>query len=429
MLSVGEASARILRRIQPLDAETVPLERAAGRVLAESVKANTTSPPWDNSSMDGYAVRSSDLVTGRNVSPTSASAVDTARHQLKVVATIAAGQHALRPLGAGEAMRIMTGAPIPLGADTVIRIEDTDRGAERVGITDLRDLGRNIRRAGEDFTKGQTLFEPGAEIRAAHLGVLAAAAVRDVSVYRKPRVAILSSGDELVELRDYSPSDSTAKIISANSWTLRELVAGAGGEPVDLGIAADSPASLRAKLELTQAEHFDLIITSAGVSVGDLDHMRSVFADIGGELDFWKVRMRPGAPMAFGTLRGIPWLGFSGNPVSAMVSFEVFARPVIRKMSGHERIHRELVPVRLSEPVEIATPLTHFLRATVTRVDDGGYSARLAGSQSSAVLTAMARANALIVVPPDHASNPVGSVLDALPLTDELGMTSMFSIQ
>lgn len=429
MISVGEASARILRKIQPLDAESVPLERAAGRVLAESVVANTTSPPWDNSSMDGYAVRSSDLVTGRNSSPAIAGAVDAARRQLKVVATIAAGQHALRPLGAGEAMRIMTGAPIPLGADTVIRIEDTDRGVERVGVNDLRDLGRNIRRAGEDFTKGQTLFEVGTEIRAGHLGAFAAAAVREVSVYRRPRVAILSSGDELVELRDYSPPDSTAKIISANSWTLRELIVSAGGEAVDLGIAADTPGSLRAKLELTQIEHFDLIITSAGVSVGDLDHMRSVFAGMGGELDFWKVRMRPGAPMAFGTLKGIPWLGFSGNPVSAMVSFEVFARPVIKKMGGHERVHRELISVRLAEPVEIATPLTHFLRATVTRADDGGYSARLAGSQSSAVLTAMARANALIVVPADHASNPIGSVLDALPLSNELGMTTKFSIQ
>jgi len=429
MLSVGEASARILGRIQPLDAESVPLARAAGRVLAESVVANTTSPPWDNSSMDGYAVRSSDLVIGRNASAASTGAIEGPHPKLKVVATIAAGQHALRPLGAGEAMRIMTGAPVPLGADTVIRIEDTDRGAERVGVTDLRDLGRNIRRAGEDFTRGQTLFGPATEIRAGHLGVLAAAAVSKVSVHRRPRIAILSSGDELVELHDYFPSNSTAKIISANSWTLRELIAGAGGEPVDLGIAADTPASLRAKLELTQVEHFDLIITSAGVSVGDLDHMRPVFADMGGELDFWKVRMRPGAPMAFGTLRGTPWLGFSGNPVSAMVSFEVFARPAIRKMAGHEKLHRELISVRLAEPVEIATPLTHFLRATVARSNDGGYTARLAGSQSSAVLTSMARANALVVVPPDHPSNPVGTVLEALPLTDELGMTSKFSIQ
>lgn len=429
MITVGEASARILRKIQPLDAEALPLERAAGRVLADKVVANTTSPPWDNSSMDGYAVRSSDLVTGNNLQSPGAASIDAGRPQLKVVATIAAGQSALRPLGAGEAMRIMTGAPIPLGADTVIRIEDTDRGAERVGVTDLRDLGRNIRRAGEDFNEGQTLFESGTQLRAAHLGVLAAAAVREVRAYRKPRVAILSSGDELVELREYSPAHSAAKIINANSWTLRELINDAGGEPVDLGVAADTPSSLREKLELVQHERCDLIITSAGVSVGDLDHMRSVFAEMGGELDFWRVRMRPGAPMAFGTLRGTPWLGFSGNPVSAIVSFEVFARPVIRKMSGHENLHRALIPVRLGEPVENATRLTHFLRATVTRGDDGAYIAHLSGSQSSAVLTAMARANALLVVPADSASNPVGTMLGALPLTDDLGMTSQFAIQ
>jgi molybdopterin molybdotransferase len=430
MLTVGEASARILNKIQPLDAESLPLERVAGRVLAEKVMARTTSPPWDNSSMDGYAVRSSDLVLADRAGRSPASAADIAqRRSLKVVATIAAGQHAIRPLGAGEAMRIMTGAPIPVGADGVIRIEDTDGGAERVTVNNLRDLGRNIRRAGEDFKVGDTLFEKGAEIGAAHLGVFASAAVSEVSVYRQPRVAVLSSGDELVELGDYSLDEPGARIISANSWTLRELIHDAGGEAIDLGIAADTPASLREKLERAQQERCDLIITSAGVSVGDLDHVRSVFAEMGGELDFWRVRMRPGAPMAFGTLAGIPWLGFSGNPVSAMVSFEVFARPVVRKMMGHEKLHRALIPVRLAEPVEIAAQLTHFLRAILSRSDDGGYVARLAGSQSSAVLTAMARANALLVVPPDRASNPVGALLDALPLTDDLGMSSDFRIQ
>lgn len=419
MLSVGDASARILRKIQPLDAELLPLEDVAGRVLAEKVVARTTSPPWDNSSMDGYAVRSSDLVLGERA----------VRSPLKVVATIAAGQHSIRPLGAGEAMRIMTGAPVPVGADGVVRIEDTDGGAERVTINDLRDLGRNIRRAGEDFKAGDVLFESGAELGAAHLGALAAARVSEVSVYRRPRVALISSGDELVELRDYSPDESATRIISANSWTLRELTIGAGGEAIDLGIAADTPASLREKLELAQRERCDLILTSAGVSVGDLDHVRSVFAEMAGELDFWRVRMRPGAPMAFGTLGAIPWLGFSGNPVSAMVSFEVFARPVIRKMMGHEKLHRALIPVRLEEPVEIAASLTHFLRVVVSRTGDGSYAARLAGSQSSAVLTAMARANALLVVPPDRASNPVGSLLEAIPLNDDLGMASEFRIQ
>jgi molybdopterin molybdotransferase len=419
MIEVGEASARILEAIRALPPETVPLEQAAGRVLATPAIAATTSPPWDNSSMDGYAVRSADIALNPNAHTTP--------QQLEVVATIAAGAFAPRPLGPGEAMRIMTGAPIPIGADSVIRIEDTDQGAEHVSILAFRDLQKNIRRAGEDFIEGAQLFDPGTELRAAHLGVLASAGVRSVTVHRRARVALISSGDELVELRDYSEHDKGRKIVSSNSWTLPELVRDAGAEPLELGIATDDPVSLRKKLE--HAEESDLIITSAGISVGDLDNVRSVFTELGGQLAFWKVRMRPGAPMAFGTLRGVPWLGFSGNPVSAMVSFEVFGRPAIRKLLGHERLHRELVPVRLTEAVNIAAPLTHFLRATVERDANGEFIAHLAGSQSSAVLTAMARANALLVVPANCPSNPAGSTLRALPLSDDVWMSARLGIQ
>ncbi|HVD61579.1 MAG TPA: gephyrin-like molybdotransferase Glp [Gemmatimonadaceae bacterium] len=419
MIEVGDASAKVLRAIRALPPVSVDLARASGLVLAEPGVATTTSPPWDNSSMDGYAVRSSDIVlrnSGGNSTPS-----------LKVVATIAAGGFAPRPLGAGEAMRIMTGAPIPVGADSVIRIEDTDRGADRVAIKDLRDLQKNIRRAGEDFLEGATLFDKGVEIRAAHLGVLASAGVRSVNVHRRPRIAVISSGDELVELDDFTDEVKGMKIVSSNSWTLPALIRDAGGDVIDLGIASDDPESLRAKLKNTDG--CDLIITSAGVSVGDLDNVRAVFSELGGELVFWKVRMRPGAPMAFGTLNGIPWLGFSGNPVSAMVSFEVFARPVIRKMLGHSLLHRALVRVRIEESIETAAALTHFLRAIITRTDDGSYAARLAGSQSSAVLSAMARANALLIVPAQARSNPAGTILDALPLTDVISMSERFAIQ
>ncbi len=412
MLELGEASAKILNVISALDTDRAALEDSAGLVLSKKVVAATTSPPWDNSSMDGYAIRSTDVVSAT---------------KLKVVATIAAGSIASRPLGPGEAMRIMTGAPLPIGADSVIRIEDTDGAADRVTVREFRDLQKNIRRAGEDFHEGDVLFDAGTEIRAAHLGVLAAAAVRAVDVHRRPRVAVISSGDELVELRDYSEKVAGLKIVSSNSWTLPQLIRDAGGEVVNLGIASDDPASLRAKLK--QTEGCDLIITSAGVSVGDLDNVRSVFAELGGELIFWKVRMRPGAPMAFGTLRGIPWLGFSGNPVSAMVSFEVFGRPVIRKMLGHTKLHRALIDVRLAENVDTPAPLTHFLRASISRRSDGAFVARLAGSQSSAVLSAMARANALLVVPADCRSNPVGTVLRALPLSDDLWMSETFEIK
>lgn len=416
MLEVGEASSRILGSIRSLPAIEVALGDSAGLVLAEKVSARTTSPPWDNSSMDGYAVRSADVVLQKNFEP-----------KLKVVATIAAGGFAPRPLGAGEAMRIMTGAPIPVGADSVIRIEDTDRGLDAVTIRDLRDLQKNIRRAGEDFSRGAELFDAGTELRAAQLGVLASAGQATVKVRKRPKVAIISSGDELVELDDLTDEVASLKIVSSNSWTLPQLVRDAGGDALDLGIASDDPASLRTKLE--QTDGCDLIITSAGVSVGDLDNVRTVFSELGGELVFWKVRMRPGAPMAFGMLHGVPWLGFSGNPVSAMVSFEVFGRPVIRKLLGHTILHRALIRVRLEEAVETSASLTHFLRSRVSRGSDGAFSARLTGSQSSAVLTGMARANALLIVPPDSRSNPVGTILKALPLGDDLWMTDRFDIQ
>lgn len=421
MISVGEASERILKKIKPLGAESVDLAQAGGRVLAEGLTAATTSPPWDNASMDGYAVRSADL--GDRAGPSA----------LRVVGAIAAGGSSDHPLGAGEAMRIMTGAPVPAGADTVIRIEDTDQGPEQVSIADLRDLRRNIRRAGEDFRAGDILFEPSTALRAAHIGVLASAGIRSVSVFRTPRVAIVSSGDELVELENLgdhantSPSSGHSRIVSSNRWTLGQRIRDSGGEPVDLGIARDAPQSLRAKLERT--EDCDVVITTGGMSVGDHDHARAVFAELGGELDFWKVRMRPGAPMAFGLLGETPWFGLSGNPVSAMITFEVFIRPALRKMLGHRKLHRELIQVRLERPVEIAAPLTHFLRAVVTRGKDGGFVARLAGSQSSAVLTAMAHANALLIVPPERQSSPAGAILDAMPLADDLYLSETLGIQ
>ena len=422
MISVSEASERILENIRPLGAELVDLTRASGRVLAEPVGAATTSPPSDNSSMDGYAVRSADLRAGA-----------TAGQMLRVVGAIAAGALPDRPLGAGEAMRIMTGAPVPAGADTVIRVEDTDGGTEMVAIHNFRDLERNIRRAGEDFRHGDVLFESGTELRAAHIGVLASAGVQRVSVFRAPRVAIVSSGDELIELRDVadsanaSSSQMQSSIVSSNSWTLGQLIRDAGGEAVDLGIARDTPQSLKEKLE--QAAGCDVIITSGGMSVGDHDHARPVFSELGGELVFWKVRMRPGAPMAFGLLHHVPWFGLSGNPVSAMITFEIFVRPALRKMLGHRKLHREVVPVRLGEAVEIATPLTHFLRVIVTRCADGELVARLARSQSSAVLTAMARANALLVVPAERRANPAGSTLSAIMLTDDFQMSETVGIQ
>jgi len=400
VISVAEASARILDGIQRLPAVTVATEKSVGSVLAEQVVSAITSPPWDNSSMDGYAVRSADIGS----------------KQLRVVETIAAGAFPSRPLGHGEAMRIMTGAPVPENADSVIRKEDTDDGLDIVTIRETRDAGKNIRRKGEDFASGDVLFEIGQRIGIPHVGVLASAGVQSISVYRSPRVAIISSGDELVELADFSREAAGTKIVSANSVTIAAMVREAGGDPVNLGIARDDLESMKTKL--LAADGCDLIITSAGISVGDHDHVRDAITALGGTIDFWKVRMRPGAPLAFGSLNGVPWIGLSGNPVSAMVTFDLFVRPAIRKMRGLQNLFRKTIPVTLAEPIKLAAPLMHFFRVVITPFGSN-YAARMAGSQSSAVLTAMARANALLVVPGEKLEHDVGELLAAIPLGDE----------
>lgn len=416
MLTVAEASERILAEIRPLAIETVPLRKALGRVCAEDIRATVTMPPWSNSSMDGYAVRSADITPVMSGQPV----------KLRVVATIAAGEFAPRPLKRGEAMRIMTGAPVPDGADSVIRREDTDGGSAKVEIRDARDVWKNIRPAGEDYQRGDLLASRGHPYRPALIGVLASTGVSKVKTFRRPRVAIISSGNELVELDEFAEVAAGNKIVSTNSYTLDALTRVAGGVPIDLGIAADSKASLKRKL--SGAKRCDLIVTSAGVSVGDLDHTRDVFAALGGEQKFWKVKMRPGAPLAFGVLDGVPWLGLSGNPVSAMVSFELFVRPVLRKMQGYTTFFRRTVTVTLDEEVKIGARLTHFLRAIVTRKPEGALVARLTGHQSSAALTSMAKANALLIVPETAQRVAKGSQLKAMMLDQSLDETSAFSL-
>ena len=399
MIPVGEASAQILARIQPLPEEPVATGNATGRVLATQVVAPLTSPPWDNSSMDGYAVRSADLTRGTS---------------LRVVESISAGSRPAMPLHEGEAARVMTGAPVPLGADTVIRREDTDDGLDVVRVHDVRDSGRNIRKAGEDFVSGDILLERGAQLGIPHIGVLASAGIKSVMVHRRPRVAIISSGDELVSLAEFEPAHIGSRIVSSNSVTLDAAVRDAGADAIDLGIAKDDPVSVREKLDAARAA--DLIITTAGISVGDHDHVRAVFTDMGGAIDFWRVRMRPGAPLAFGSLDGIPWIGLSGNPVSAIVTFELFVRPAIRRMLGFQEVFPATVPVRLTQPVTLAASLMHFLRAVIRPDSFGIFDAALAGSQSSAVLTALARANALLILPGDRLEMAAGEMHRALPL-------------
>ena len=416
MLRVEEASERILSDIRVLAPETVPLRAALGRVCAEDILATVTMPPWSNSSMDGYAVRSADITPVMKGEPVT----------LRVVGTIAAGERSPKPVKRGQAMRIMTGAPVPDGADSVIRKEDTDEGTAKVEIRDARDVWKNIRQAGEDYQRGDLLARHGASVRPALIGVLASNGVKSIQAFRRPRVAIISSGNELVDIDDFDEVIAARRIVSSNSYTLDALTRVSGGVPVDLGIAADTRASLKKKLE--SAADCDLILTSAGVSVGDLDHTRDVFAELGGKQRFWKVRMRPGAPLAFGMLNDIPWIGLSGNPVSAMVSFELFVRPALRKMQGYAGLFRRTVTVTLDEEVKIAAKLTHFLRACVSRKEDGTLAASLTGLQSSAALTSMAKANALLIVPETSSTVAKGAQLKALMLDQSLEETSAFSL-
>jgi molybdopterin molybdotransferase len=416
MLTVPEASARILEHIAPLAIERVPLLDSLGRVLAEAVRAPMTLPAWDNSAMDGYAVRGVDVDAATAEAPVT----------LRVLETIAAGRFATRSVGAGDATRIMTGAPIPDGADTVIRVEDTDGGTDTVLIRNARDARRNIRPRGEDFNEGDALLEVGAPLAAAQLGILASIGRSSVDVYRRPRVAIMGSGDELVDVDRFHEVLAGKKIVSSNGYTLHALIRDAGGEPVNVGVAADDPASLRE--HLSRAHGCDLVITSAGVSVGEFDYTRDVIQALGAEMKFWRVRMRPGAPLGFGLINGTPWIGLPGNPVSTMVTFELFVRPVIRRMLGHTRLFRRPIPVVLEEKVSIGAKLTHFLRAIVTTHNDGTATVRLTGPQGSGILTSMARANALLIVPEDTPVVEAGSTLNALPLGDLASLTSHFAL-
>jgi molybdopterin molybdotransferase len=404
-LAAAEAARRILQEVRRQPALRMPLDDALDAVLAEDVISPLDIPAWTNSAMDGYAARGTDV--------RGASAERPVR--LKVVEHIPAGSFPRKPIGEGESARIFTGAPLPEGSDTVVRQEDTDEGADVVTIVRDRDVGVNIRRAGEDIRKGQTVLRAGTELGPAQLGVLASLAVAHPLVYRQPRVAILGSGDEIVDVDRPEEILSGRKTASSNTHTLVALVRRAGAEPVNLGIARDSPDSLRA--HLIRALEADLLVTTAGISVGEHDYLRSVLEELGAEQRFWKLRMRPGAPVGFGLLQGVPWIGLPGNPVSTMVTFELFVRPAIRQMAGHPLPFRRTVPVRVAESIHLKPRLQHFLRAVVTQ-GPNGLEARLTGPQGSGILTSMVLANALLIVPEGQFDTPAGAEVRALVLDD-----------
>jgi molybdopterin molybdotransferase len=406
-LSAAEAAQKILLDVRRQPALRIPLDDALDSVLAEDVVSRLDIPPWTNSAMDGYAARGEDVRGAAEAHPV----------RLRVVEHVPAGHFPSRTVGPGECARIFTGAPLPEGTDSVIRQEDTDGGAETVTIVKDRDIGVNIRRAGEDIRQGNTVLTGGTQLGPAQLGVLASLAVAHPLVYRRPRVAILGSGDEIVDVDQPEEILSGRKIASSNTHTLLALVRLAGGQPVNLGIAGDTPESLR--IHLTRALDCDLLVTTAGVSVGEHDFVRSVLEELGAELRFWKLRMRPGAPVGFGLLAGTPWIGLPGNPVSTMVTFELFVRPTIRKMMGHALPFRRSVPVLAAEPIHLKPRLQHFLRAVVGQ-GSHGLEARLTGPQGSGILTSMVLANALLVIPEGQLETPAGATVQALILNDPL---------
>jgi molybdopterin molybdotransferase len=416
MLSVSEAVQRIMADVRPLAIERVPLLDALGRVLAEPVVAPLTLPPWNNSAMDGYAVRGADVERASDGSPVV----------LEVRETVAAGQTPSGPVTAGTAVRIMTGAPVPDGADSVVRVEDTDGGTSRVTIRDARDAYRNVRPRGEDFHADEVVVPRGAAIGPAQIGVLASVGAAMVQVHRRPRVAILGSGDELVDLDRFHEAMTGRRIVSSNTYSLHALIRLAGAEPLNLGVVPDSPAALRDALP--RSAGCDLLVTTAGVSVGEFDYTRDVLAGLGAEMKFWRVRMRPGAPLGYGSLGDLPWIGLPGNPVSTMVTFDLFVRPVLRRMLGYSRVFRRPIPVVLEEPVTISAKLTHFIRAVVTIRADGSATAKLTGPQGSGILTSMSRANALLVVPETRPEVAAGETVNALLLGEDAGMSADFHL-
>lgn len=398
MISVEEARERILSYVEELKAEKRPILKSLGQVLSEHVFSPLDVPPYDNSAMDGYAVQADDT---KGASPSTPRI-------LQVVGEAAAGSAATRPVEPGNAIRIMTGAPIPPGADTVAPFEDTDEPARtrqlpsfpfRIGILKETPVDSNIRRAGEDAPKGGRLLGKGAEIRPSHVGVLASIGRQTVSVVRRPRVAVLATGSELV---DIGQPLKPGQLYASNAYSLAAYVQDCGGLPKILGVARDEASALAEKIR--QGLDTDMLITSGGVSQGDYDMVKDVLSREG-EITCCTVRMKPGEHLALGVLktpsgRRVPHLGLPGNPVAAMVTFELFARPAILKMMGNKDTMRPTIHCIMEDSVNNKYGRRIFSRVRVVE-RDGQWFARLIGPQGSGILTSMAQANGLAIISED----------------------------
>ncbi len=395
VLSVEEAREQILARVHVLETEFVPLLDAADRVLTECVAADRDIPPVTNAAMDGYAVRGEDM--GGDVV------------RLRVIGEVAAGHESEVRVEPGEAVRIMTGAPVPEGADTVVRFERTKVENDHVVILQPPSRGKNVRQAGEDVRAGQVILARGKVLRPQEIGMLAAVGHLEVAVVCRPRVAILGTGDEVVP-PEQPPGPS--QIRDANSYTVAAQVRRYGGVPLILGVAHDREELVRQRMRQALESEADFIITSGGVSVGDFDLVKQVM-QAQGEMHFWSLNMKPGRPMAFGDIEGVPLLGLAGNPVAAMISTELYARPALLKMQGFTRWDRPTVRARLTQAIGRKDGRRHYLRVTLQDTD-GGRKATLTGDQGSGILNSLVQADGLAVIPEDARHLPAGAEVDVI---------------
>ena len=412
MISVEKALKTILFNFRPLGLEKINILEARKRVIGEDIFAPHNIPFADNSAMDGYAVRHIDTKGAAKNKPL----------QLKVIEDIPAGKVALKKIKKGEAARIMTGAVIPEGADSVIRQEDTKKNGRTVIIYSSANKGLNIRFAGEDVQKRELVVNRGSALRPADIGMLAALGKAFISVYQKPRVAIMSTGDELVDIETNPP---LGKIINSNSYSLAAQVLECGGIPIMLGISKDKKLDLQEKFKT--ALHADVIISSGGVSVGDFDFVKDVMGEIGNAMHFWQVAMRPGKPLAFGAIESVPLFGLPGNPVSAMVSFEQFVRPSLLKMQGHKKIFRQTIKAVCAQEIQKSAGFRHIIRAVVKKEKDQ-YIANVTGDQGSGILKSMVMANALIVMGENETRIKKGAQVTIQLLDDSLFQTKSFHL-
>jgi molybdopterin molybdotransferase len=411
MITVEKALKRILESITPLGVEKATLFDALNRIIGEDIMASRDIPPQDNSAMDGYAVKAEDTKGASADKPVT----------LTVIENIRSGYPPRKTLAPGEASKIMTGAFVPECANAIVRLEDTHQKGNKVEILAEAEKGLNVRYRGEDVRKGERVIFNGDIIRPAEMGMLASVGRSSVLVYQRPIVAILATGDELVDIDGDISGD---KIISSNSYSLAGQVMACGAVPLLLGIANDTKDDLRAKFEATLRA--DIIISSAGISVGDFDFVKDVMEEMGAVIEFREVAQRPGKPFTFGLLHGKLFFGLPGNPVSSMISFEQYVRPAMLKMMGHKRLFRRTIRAELMEDIQQKKGFTYFIRGRV-QWDGDKITVATTGEQGSGILKSMVMANGIIIIPEDSPTIKKGSPVtvqlidNSFELTEEPG--------